>query len=151
MHKIYEDNGNFNFIYQINHIIYSSIISFVITEIVKYFSLSQKHVLKIKNEKDINNLDIIAKNQLKCINKKLVIFFIISSLFFIFFWYYLGCFCAVYRNTQIYLIKDTLISFGLSLLYSLLINLIPGILRIPSLNNKNRECMYKLSKIIQIL
>ena len=151
MHKIYEDNGIFNFIYQINHIMYSGIISFVITELAKYFSLSQKHVLKIKNEKKIDNLDKITKNELNCLNKKYIVFFIISSLFFILFWYYLGCFCAVYRNTQIYLIKDTLISFGLSLLYSLVINIMPGILRIPSLKNNNRECMYILSKIIQIL
>ncbi len=61
-------------------------------------------------------------------------------------------FCAIYRNTQIHLIKDTLISFGLSLLYPLGIYLIPGFFRIPSLNNtKNkRECLYKFGKILQL-
>jgi len=151
MNKIYEGNGIFNIIYQITHIIYSSIISFVITEIVKYFSLSEKHAIKIKQEKNINNLDKILKEELKCLNIKFVIFFFINSLLFMFFWYYLGCFCAVYKNTQIILIKDTLISFGLSLFYSIFINLIPGILRIPALNNKNRECTYNISKFIQII
>ena len=151
MHKIYEDNGIFNIIYQIANIIYSFIISFVITEIVKYFSLSEKNVLKIKNEENIDNLDKIAKDEINCLNKKFIIFFTISSLLFMFFWYYLGCFCAVYKNTQIILIKDTLISFGLSLFYSIFINLIPGIFRIPSLNNENRDCIYKISKFIQII
>ena len=121
MHKIYEDNGIFNFIYQINQIIYSSIISFAITELIKYLSLTEKNIIKIKNEKNINNLDKIAMNELNCIRKKFIIFFIISFLFLIFFWYYLGCFGAVYKNTQFHLIKDTLFSFGLSLAYPLLL------------------------------
>ena len=36
MHKIYEDNGKFNLIYQLSQIIYSSIISFIITAIINY-------------------------------------------------------------------------------------------------------------------
>ena len=127
MHKIYEDNGVFNFIYQINQIIYSSIISFSISELIKYLSLTEKNVIKIKNEKNINNLDDIVINELNWLKKKFILFFIISFLFILFFWYYLGCFGAVYRNTQIHLIKDTLISFGFSLIYHLFLNLFPGI------------------------
>ena len=68
------------------------------------------------------------------------------------FWYYVGCFCAVYKNTQIHLISDTLISFGTSLLYPLVLCLLPGIFRIKALKNKegNKETMYKISKIIQL-
>ena len=151
MHIIYEENGIFNFIYQINQIIYSLIISSAITEIIKYLSLSEKNILKIKNEKNINNLDNVVKNELKCLKRKLIIFFIISFLFLLFFWYYLGCFGAVYKNTQIYLLKDTLISFGFSLIYPFILNLFPGILRIPSLKNKNKEIIYKISLYIQFI
>ena len=51
------------------------------------------------------------------------------------------------------MIKDTLISFSLSLLYPFGFNLLPGIFRIPSLNGnkRNRECLYKTSKIIQLI
>ena len=150
MHKIYEDNGIFNFAYQINIIIYSSIISFVITSIIKFLSLSEKNVLKIKTEENINNLDNISKNELNCLKKKFILFFIINFLILLLFWYYLGCFGAVYKYTQIHLIKDTLISFGLSLVYPLLLNLLPGIVRIPSLK-KGNKFLYKLSKIIQLL
>ena len=82
---------------------------------------------------------------------KLIIFFILIFLFLILFWFYLSCFCGIYKNTQIHLIKDTLISFGLSLLYPLILNLLPGIFRIPSLNNQNKECIYKFSKVIQLI
>ena len=68
------------------------------------------------------------------------------------FWYYLSCFCAVFKKTQIHLVKDTVISFGTSLLYPLAINLIPGMLRIPALKARkgDKPCLYKLSQFIQI-
>ena len=40
MHQIYEDQGSFNLIYQIPQILYSSILSFILSSIIKYFSLS---------------------------------------------------------------------------------------------------------------
>ena len=62
-------------------------------------------------------------------------------------------FCAIYINTQIHLIKDTLISFGLSLFYPFCINLIAGIFRIPSLSDpkNNRNYLDNLSKLIQLI
>ena len=82
---------------------------------------------------------------------KFILFFLISFLFLIFFWYYLSCFCAVYENTQIHLIKDTFISFGLSLLYPLGLYLLPGFFRIPSLKSKNKKCLYIISRLIQLI
>ena len=58
-------------------------------------------------------------------------------------------FGAVYINTQYLLIKDTLISFGLSFVDPFFIYLIPGMLRIPSLLDpkKNRKYLYNLAKV----
>ena len=57
----------------------------------------------------------------------------------------------IYENTQIHLIKDSVIGFGLSLIYPFGIYLIPGIFRIPALRaqKKDKEYMYKFSKITQ--
>ena len=57
MHKIYEDQGAFNFIYHIPQILYSTIISSVINIIVKKLSLSENNILAIKNGKNIENID----------------------------------------------------------------------------------------------
>ena len=153
MHKIYDDGGTFDFIYQIPQILYSSIISSIINTLVKYFSLSEKKILEIKNEMNIENLDKKANDEIKILTIKFKLFFIISFAFILFFWYYISCFCAVYKNTQLHLIKDTIISFGLSLLYPFGFYLIPGIFRIYSLRSseKNRQCLYKFSNIIQLL
>ena len=82
---------------------------------------------------------------------KFSLFFVISLIFLFFFWYYLACFCEIYRNTQTHLIKDTLISFGLSMIYPFGLNLFPGIFRILSLKKRNRECIYKFSQFIQLI
>ena len=151
LHKIYIDKGSFDFLFQIPQILYSTIISSIINIIVKTLSLSQKNILEIKEAK--TNVQQVASNILKCLVIKFLLFFILSFLFLLLFWYYLSCFCAVYNNTQKHLIEDTLISYILSLIYPFLLNLIPGIFRIPSLRCKNKDklCLYKFSQIVQII
>ena len=153
MHQIYKDEGEFNFIYQIPQIIYSFIISSILNSLLKTLSLSEKNILEIKHDLNIQNIDKKAVEVLKLLSYKYIFFFIISFSFLLFSWYYLGCFCAVYVNTQIHLIKDTIISFGISLLYPVGLYLIPGIFRIPALRakKKNKEIMYKFSKFIQMI
>ena len=84
---------------------------------------------------------------------KIYYFLYINYFFLGIFWYYISCFCVIYKNTQIYVIKDTSITFILSLLYPFGLCLIPGIFRIPSLRakKKNKETLYKFSKIIQLI
>ena len=153
MHKIYQENGKFNFIYQIPQILYSTLISSTINIIITTLSLSQRNILdlkKVSKKTDIQN-NII--NTLKKLKIKFIIFFVILFPILFLFWYYISCFCAVYRNTQIHLIKDTLISFCLSLVYPFFLKLLPGIFRIPSLKAKkqDKECLFKFSKILQIV
>ena len=151
MHKIYEDQGKYDLIYQIPQILYSTVISILINTIIKSISLTEKNILSIKKENI--NLKIQYVKITKWLKIKFISFFVIIFVFLLVFWYYISCFCAVYKNTQIHLLKDTMISFGLSLLYPFGLNFIPGFIRIPSLHaiKRNRECMYRLSKIIQLI
>ena len=89
-------------------------------------------------------------NKIKC---RFALFFLISFVLLLFFMYYISCFCGVYINTQIHLIKDTMISFVLSLIYPFGLFLIPGIFRIPALNSKDKkqECLYKFSNLLESL
>ena len=151
MHKIYEDQGDYNFIYQIPQILYSSLICSVINTLFISLSLSEKTILSLK--RDTKNIKMKIPKVIKCLKLKFLIFFSLVISLLLLFWYYISCFCAVYKNTQIHLIKDTLISFGLSLIYPIGLCLIPGIFRIPALkaSNGNKECLYKLSKIVQLV
>ena len=149
MHKIYENQGSFNIEYQLPKIIYSSFISSFLNYLLKFLALSNDKILDFKNSKsksNISNTKIILINQIKI---RFILYFIIGFIFLVFCWYYVAMFGVVYKNTQIHLLKDTLISFSLSLLYPFGIFLLPGIFRIPSLSNssKNRKCLYNFSKM----
>ena len=153
MHKISQSKGAYNIIYQLPKICYSAIITSFINTILKLLSLSEDSILSIKKE---NNYQIIFKkgNKIKnCLFIRIFVFYILSFIFMLFFWLFISCFCAVYINTQLILIYDTLFSFLVSMIYPFGLNLIPGIFRIPSLRNpkRNKECLYKISTILAFI
>ena len=153
MNKINEDKGVYNILFQIPQIIYSTLISAVINMILKKLSLSEQQIISLKEEKNFLKAEKKSQNIKTCLGVKLAIFFTLSFIFMIFFWYFISCFCAVYRNTQMILIKDTLISFSLSMLYPFGLNLLPGMFRIPALRavKKDKKCLYKISRIIALI
>ena len=154
MHVIYVNKGVYDIIYQIPQILYSTIISIFIGFLLSILSKTQANVIEIKNlQKEKDGYKKRYNELLKIIRIKFIFFYIINFLLLFVFWYYLACFCAVYKNTQIYLIKDVFISFGLTLIYPFIINIFPSIIRILALNLKKdkRKCLYSFSKILQII
>ena len=153
MHNIYMNNGTFQLLYQIPLILYSSIITTFINSFLKYLSLSENTIIKLKKE---NNIDLViqkAKKKEKVLMIKFIFFYFFSFIFMSFFWYFISSFCAVYKNTQIILIKDILMSFALSMLYPLGLNLLPGFFRIPALRSPRRDkkCLYIFSNIVALI
>ena len=152
MHEIYEDEGKYNFLYQIPNILYSTLISTIIGSIIESLALSEDYIIGLRKyyskKKDKNKKKLKPKTYLKI---KFSFFCILNFLFLSVFWYYISCFGVVYKNTQIHIIKDTLISFILSLLYPIVECLLPGFFRIPSLRalKQDRECVYKFSQFLE--
>ena len=153
MHNIYVKKGSFDFKYQIPKIIYSSLISMVINKILGILAFSSNAIIDFKENKNKKNVDIKKNNLEANLRLKFLLYFILSFIFLLLFWYYITLFGAIYLNTQMHLLKDTLISFGLSLIYPFIIYLFPGIFRIPALSNpkKKRKCLYNFSKLLQAL
>ena len=153
MHKMYKDESAFNIIYQIPIMLYSTLVSTILNMLLKQLSLSEKNILTLNQEKDCSNA--IKKSTLiqKCLKIKFFLFFLLSFIILSFCWYFISCFCLVYVNTQVILISDTFISFGLSMLYPFGLNLLPGFFRIPALraNKKDKKCLYKLSNYIALI
>ena len=150
MHKIVEDEGKFNFLFQLPIILYSSLISFAISSLIQFLSLSEDNIIDIKQEKK----DIKAKSIkiIKILLIKFIFFFILGFLLLFFYWFYLSSFCMVYNNTQLYLIKDTLINFITSCVYPFIFSLFPCFFRIISLRTerKNLKIIYSFSQILDI-
>ena len=90
MHKIYEDNGDYNIIYQLPQILYSSIISDAFNYILRMLALSQDNILDFKGQKGNIHLDKTVKLLNSKVKIKFIFYFILSNIFFIFFWYYIS-------------------------------------------------------------
>ena len=151
MHVIYINNGVYDILYQLPQILYSSIISIFIGFLLSILSMTQKNVIELKELKfEMNDYQRQINKILNVIKIKFIFFHIMDFLLLFIFWFYLSCFCAVYKNTQIYLIKDVLLSFGMSFIYPFFISLVPSILRKCALNTE-KKCLYSFSKIIQLM
>ena len=151
MHKIHQDKGQFDFLYQIPQIIYSCFISRIIDTLIRILALSQDNIVSLKEEKKISKKT--KKNLLRILKFKFILYFIFTFILMIFILYYITCFCGIYVNTQIHLIKDSLISLATSLLIPFVLYLIPGIFRITALRAEkpNRKMMYKFSCVLENL
>ena len=171
MHQIYVDEGEYNFSYQSINCFSSAIISTIILRIILVtLVLTEKSILEVKKQETEKSAKDKKKKVLKNIIIKYIIFTCLNFALLITFWYYLTCFNAVYINTQITLIINSIISFGFSLIYPFIINIFPSIFRFDAMkikqNNLNKsnkkkknitqmkkdtEYIYKASQILQIL
>ena len=150
MHKISVDKGSFDLTYQLPIMVYSLLISAILKTLINNLGLYEEDILSFKKSK--NKCLLERKKVLFRIKCKISLFFIITYILLFFFWIFLGCFCAVYKNTQIHLLIDVMSSFGLSFISPLFINLFPGIFRMPSLIGKiKRPYLYRFSKLLQLI
>ena len=149
MHIIYENNGKLDLEYQLPKIIYSNLISMALNFILQLLALSNDAISDFKENKEKKDIIERKLNLEMNLRIRFIFYVIISFIFLFFFWYYISMFGVIYKNTQYLLLKDTLMSFGLSFFDPFFINLIPGIFRIISLSDpkKNRKYLYNLIKI----
>ena len=147
LHKIYEDEGEYNFIYHIPQMIYSVIVSQIISFLLENLSMFQDQFINIKQKINLKEIKEEIQQIKKSIKKRCFLFLIIGIILLFGFWYYLSVFCAVYYNMQISLIKNNIISFISGMIYPFFLNLIPGVLRVYSLQYKVK-CLYIFSKIL---
>ena len=148
MHKIYVDDGTFDITYQLPIMLFSSIIIIILRVLLNYLGLYQKDILKIKK---LIKKDKDFQRNINCIKYKIIFFYIFTYILLFFFYIYLGCFCAVYKNTQIHLLKEIASSFSLSFITPFFIYLLPGIFRFLSLKGKvRRPLLFKFSKFLEM-
>ena len=151
MHNLYVNSGEYNIIQQIPQILYSLVVGHVLEVILCYLSLTDTSIYKIKElSKNKENAGKILQI-LRCMRIKLIFFFVFTFILFCLYWYFISAFCAVYINTQKIFLKDSAMSFLISLIEPFIIYGLSTILRFISLAKcckKNSFCqfIYKLSK-----
>ena len=120
--------------------------------IIKKLALSDNKIIEFKKIEDIKECENEIPKIIKSLKIKFICFYLLSSLLLMLFSYYVSCFCAVYKNTQIILIEDTLISFGINLLFPFILYAIASIIRTFSVQKPQKllEFFYKLSKLFDL-
>jgi hypothetical protein len=151
--KIYEDKGKYNILYFLPTSCISFAISHILTIIIKYIFLSERNINEIKLQESSMAAYRISFKVERNIKIKYVIFFLFGLILLVIFWILLSSFGAVFQNSQIILIINTLISFGIAFIYPFFINVIPCLFRICSLSSKGKNlgCIYAFSKFLQII
>ena len=151
MHNIYTSGGKYIFFEQLFQMIISTLVSQLLQIFLNYLTMTDIDYYRIKsiNKKNMNKENIFAI--IRCVKSKIIIFYIFTFIFFLFYWYVISAFCAVYENTQIIFITNSLVSFLMGLIYPFVIYFIPTGLRFLALNSKikkNLKFIYFLSNII---
>ena len=150
IHKLYKEGGKYDVVYFLPKIIISFFVSHIIYIIIKLIFLSERNIMKIKNQASFSEAQHLASKVKITLIIKYIIFFILGIAIQIFFWMLLSSFGAVFKNTQIRVFENTLISIGISFIYPFFINIFPCIIRICSISSKS-EILYNFSKFLQIL
>jgi len=135
----------------IPYIFISFIICYTFEQIIKYLSLSDSNITSVSNESLYNNAKIKGQKMKKFLLIKYILFFSLGIISIILFGYYLSTFGAVYQNTQFVLVKNALISYLISLIFPFMINIIPAALRRYSLKDATRQCIFNLSRYLQVI
>ena len=145
--------GKYDIMYFLPKIAIAFSASYYITVIIQFIFLSERNISNVRCQITLSIAYRISDKEKKNMIIKYIIFFIAGILFLFFFWMLLSSFGAVYPNTQIFIFKNTLISFSLSMFYPFLFNIFPSLFRSCALNSKqkNIECIYNFSKLLQVL
>ena len=128
----------------------SSIFSTIFLIILKLLCLTHNSIRSLRKIKDVEQAKKKSVWLLRCIKLRICIYFILSLIFLLVFGYYIACFCVIFENTQIELIKSMFTSWILSLLYPFGIYFVSSIFRIMALRCKCKF-FYRINKLLQLI
>ena len=154
MHKKYTENEDMTFVEKLPQFLFTILVSHALEVLLCYLSMTDTHVYEIKaltvqeKKKGEKVIEILSK-----IKRKLTAFYSVTFILFLFFWYFISAFCAVYQNTQKIFLRDSMISFAISLIDPFFIYILTCLLRCISLTKVCRPkccggCLYKVSDLI---
>ena len=151
---LYSRQGIYDFLNDLPKSILSSVIGLILMFILNILSNSQNAFEEIINDEKNYKSFFLFKDKvnkiLKNLKIKLFFFFIINFILMIGFWYYVSSFCAVYFNTQKFVVISTLQSILISMLVPFPFCIIMTILRLISLRFKCK-CLYVINNYIDNL
>ena len=156
LHNLYISEGRIEIFSNITKILFSVLISTTIKNILLLVCFPEKDILKIRKSgiQKIHKKNPAVQKSLTMVVIKCYIFFFISFIILSFIWIYVFSFFIIFENTQMYVIQNTIISFGISIFAPFILYIIPAIIRNISVKSDGAHgnyCLYAIAKILQII
>ena len=156
LHKLFVSNGKVGLFSDLTKIGVSFAISSTIKNLLLLVAFPEMDIIKIR---EIENQNRAKRNQEIQEVKSMVlircqIFFFINIIVLSFIWIYIANYFMIFQNTQIYVIHNTLISFGISLFAPFILYFIPTFIRLIAVKgegSQGRYCLYLLVTILQVI
>ena len=127
-----------------------SIFASFILDLLKFVCLSNKAIIIILKEKDLQKANDFISLYLKNKKIKLYIYYILSLLFLFLSIYYVVIFCSIFINSQLYLFLDSFISCIMIFMYPLFISIFISLFRVISIKRDNLY-YFKIYYFLKIL
>ena len=154
LHNLFISNGNISILSDLSKIGYSILISEIIKNILLMVSFPENDIVKIRKSgiqrKDIRNP--VVHKSLSIAIIRCYVFYLVSFIFLSFIWIYITSFFIIFQNTQMYVIRNTIISFGASLVAPFILSIIPSFFRTYAVKGDGAHgnyCLYIITKIFQ--
>ena len=114
-HDLFLLQGKVDILYNIEILGYIAIISYAIKNILSLILFTESNVVSVRNEDEefINKQKIVSMLTTVTIKTHLFFALIMGSLVII--WVYIACFFTIFINTQMFVLRNTGISFGISM------------------------------------
>jgi len=149
LHDIFIAQGKTDILYNLGNIISVTAISLTVKNILVQIIFTEDNIIGIR-ENDSYNRKERTRYALAVISIKLCLFFVFDILTLSLMWVYLACFFTIFKNTLFFVLKNTLISFGICMVVPFFLGFISAILRWFSLlttESQSRIAAYYFSKI----
>ena len=153
MHDLVVLHGKIGIFFNLSNIIITAVITIAIKNILVAIIFTENDIISMRANPGISNQENI-RHIVVIVTIKCYLFFVINFFTLCFMWAYISCFFSIFKNTHFFVLKNTLLSFGICLLSPIFLGFIPALMRWASLlskDKKNRITTYYLAKIIQIL
>ena len=150
LNNIYDNNGKFDYIYNIPKSILSVIITYIIDAFIFQLITSKHKLQEIIENPNIKFYQNEFDSTIKCLKIKIIIFFIFDFSITCLSWYYCCVFCALYPSTSKYWLISLSISIAIHLIFPIFLCFIPATLKYCSLKKKNKN-IYNLNKCLEII
>ena len=154
IHKYYEKNGKETYmksiISHLSSIIISTIISSIIKSIMLISTYTDVDVIDIRDTTTMSREEKTNRALIK-VTSKSTLFFIINFVTLTLFWIYVGSFSIVFKNTQMFLLINGVVTFCCVLLLPFFYYLPTAALRMVALKGKDKECLYKFSQFLELI